>query len=133
MRNQLLYLQDILAAIERIEEFVGSMSFDEFQADDKTTSAVIRKLEIIGEAAKGIPPEIRNNNRHIPWKEMAGMRDKLIHFYFGVDHRLVWSTIIGRLPEVKKMIEAINRRSKALTERWRGAKKSRHLHIVNDF
>ena len=107
MRNQRLYLQDILAAIKRIEEFVGSMSFDEFEADDKTVSAVIRKLEIIGEATKGVPSEIRNNNRQIPWKEMAGMRDKLIHFYFGVDHGLVWSTIARRLPEVKKMIEAI--------------------------
>ena len=107
MRNQLLYLQDILTAIERIEEFIGSMSFDEFQRDDKTTSAVIRKLEIIGEAAKGVSSDIRNNNRHIPWKEMAGMRDKLIHFYFGVDHALVWSTIVRRLPEVKKMIKVI--------------------------
>ncbi len=107
MRKQLLYLQDILTAIERIEEFVGNMSFDEFQADDKTTSAVIRKLEIIGEAAKGIPPAIRKKNPDIPWREMAGMRDKLIHFYFGVDHGLVWSTISGRLPEIKLKIEKI--------------------------
>jgi len=107
MRNQLLYLQDILTAIERIEEFVGSMSFEEFQADDKTTSAVIRKLEIIGEAAKGIPLVIREENPYIPWREMAGMRDKLIHSYFGVDHGLIWSTISKRLPEVKLRIEKI--------------------------
>jgi uncharacterized protein with HEPN domain len=107
MRNQLLYLQDVLEAIERIEEFVGSMSFDEFRADDKTTSAVIRKLEIIGEATKGIPLVIREKNPGIPWREMAGMRDKLIHSYFGVDHGLVWSTISGRLPEVKLRIEEI--------------------------
>lgn len=65
------------------------MDRDQFEQDDKTVSAVIRKLEIVGEAAKVIPEEIREKYSQIPWKEMAGMRDKLIHFYFGVDYGLV--------------------------------------------
>ena len=107
MRDYLLYLKDILTAIERIDIFVENMDLEAFKDDDKTTSAVIRKLEIIGEAVKGIPGEIRLSHPHIPWKEMAGMRDKLIHFYFGVDYDLVWSTIKKRLPEVKLWIKGI--------------------------
>ena len=80
---------------------------EDFKGDDKTASAVIRKLEIIGEAVKGIPEEIRQNHPHVPWKEMAGMRDTLIHFYFGVDYELVWGTINKRLPELKQWLEEI--------------------------
>ena len=107
MRNHTLYLLDIIAAINSIAAFVGTMNFKEFENDDKTVSAVIRKLEIIGEATKRVPQEIRNNNQHIPWKQMAGMRDKLIHSYFGVDHGLVWSTLTKQLPIVKSNIEQI--------------------------
>ena len=83
------------------------MDFKAFKADEKTVSAVIRKLEIIGEAAKGVPVEIRSSHTHIPWKEMAGMRDKLIHFYFGVDYDMVWATIKRRLPDVKLWVKEI--------------------------
>ena len=113
MRDYGLYLKDILAAINSIEVFVEDMSFEQFRADDKTTSAVIRKFEIIGEAAKHIPEKILKQHPDIPWKEMAGMRDKLIHFYFGVDYQLVWVTIKERLPQVKPEIQKIQ---KALAE-----------------
>ncbi len=83
------------------------LDLDAFKNDNKTASAVIRKLEIIGEAAKGIPEEVRLLHPQIPWKEMAGMRDKLIHFYFGVDHDLVWVTVKRRLPEVKRWIKEV--------------------------
>jgi uncharacterized protein with HEPN domain len=90
-----------------IESFVGNMDFDQFKDDDKTTSAVIRKLEIIGEAAKNIPKNITEKYSSVPWKEMAGMRDKLIHFYFGVNLKLVWQTIKHRIPQLKLSIKQI--------------------------
>ena len=76
-------------------------------ADDKTSSAVIRKFEIIGEATKQISDDVKIKYPAIPWKAMAGMRDKLIHFYAGVDHRLVWETIQTKLPELKKLLQQV--------------------------
>jgi len=107
MRNYRLYLGDIVAAIESIEEFIAGMDFEDFERDDKTASAVMRKLEIIGEAVKPVPEEIRQAYPQVPWKEMAGMRDKLIHFYFGVDYSLVWKAITERVPEVKWELQKI--------------------------
>lgn len=105
MRDAKLFLTDIMQAIDAIEGFVQGLDRDQFEQDDKTVSAVIRKLEIVGEAAKVIPEEIREKYSQIPWKEMAGMRDKLIHFYFGVDYGLVWQTIKNRIPKIKPILQ----------------------------
>ena len=108
-RDYTLYINDMLECIERIEEFVGDMSYEEFVEDDKTSSAVVRKLEIMGEASKNIPIEIRREYKEIPWSDVAKMRDKIIHFYFGVDYEIVWKVIKERLPGIKPLIEEVLR------------------------
>ena len=107
MRNVQLYLKDINTSIENIQSFIGNMTFEEFKNDDKTSSAVLRKLEIIGEAAKGVSDEIRNKYPEVPWKEMSGMRDRLIHSYFATDYQLVWTTIKERIIQIKPHIEKV--------------------------
>jgi len=96
-----------LKCIDKIEEFTKDMDFDEFVEDDRTSSAVVRKLEIIGEASKNIPEFIKDRYGEIPWKDMARMRDKIIHFYFGVDYEIVWKVIKERLPKIKQSIKEI--------------------------
>jgi len=107
MRNHKLYLEDIAEALHAIEKFVDGMDYEEFKVDDKTSSAVIRKFEIIGEAAKNIPEQIKQAYPSVPWREMAGMRDRLIHFYFGIKYELVWQTIKDVIPQLKSLIQKI--------------------------
>jgi uncharacterized protein with HEPN domain len=101
------YILDILESINSIESFVKGYSFEEFVKDKKTIDAVIRNLEVIGEAAKNIPKEIKKKYNEVPWKEMAGMRDKLIHEYHGVDLEIVWEVINRRLPNIKPLFRKI--------------------------
>ncbi len=107
MRNYRLFLKDILEAMSAIEDFIRDMTFDEFIRDDKTVSAVLRKLEIIDEAVKYLPEEIKQKKMDIPWKSMAGMRDRIIHGYFGVDYHLVWNAITKDLPVVKNKLHEL--------------------------
>jgi uncharacterized protein with HEPN domain len=108
IRDVRLYLNDIIQAMESIERFVTGMCLEDLMRDDKTASAVILKLEIIGEATKHIPLHIKEKYPGIPWKEIAGMRDRLIHAYFGIDYRLVWDAIELDIPDIKpKLLEII--------------------------
>lgn len=107
MRDSKLLLKDILEAISAIERFVEGIDFEEFRSNDEKSSAVIRKFEIIGEATKALPDNLKEKYPEIPWKEMAGFRDKLIHFYFGIKYELVWQAIKNRLPQLKSSVQNI--------------------------
>ncbi len=100
-------LHDILEAIRRIQMYTAEFAYEEFEEDYKTQDAVIRNLEIIGEAAKNIPSEFRDKHQEIPWKKMAGTRDRLIHHYFGVNLEIVWEIAEIELPSVFLQIEAL--------------------------
>ena len=101
------YIEDILTAIEKAETFIKDLSYEDFINDEKTVYAVIRALEIIGETTKKIPDDIRLNNTEIPWKDMAGMRDVLIHNYISVDVETVWLTVKDKIPQIKPLIEGL--------------------------
>lgn len=106
------YLYDIRESIINIKQFIKDIDFSAFQKDVKTQYAVIRGLEIIGEASKKIPDEIKENNSQIPWRFMAAMRDKLIHDYFGVDSAVVWKTatedIMNLEEDIRNLIDDLS-------------------------
>jgi uncharacterized protein with HEPN domain len=101
MRNDKIFIEHILISISAIESFIQDVEKDHFLNNRMMQGAVIREIEIIGEAAKNISRETRNKSRQIPWKQIAGMRDKLIHHYFGVDLNIVWNTVQEAIPRLK--------------------------------
>ena len=107
IRNISLYIKDPLQNMRDAEEFIQGLLYGQFVADKQTFNAVVRSLEVIGEAAKNVPDEIRAKYPLVPWKEMAGMRDKVIQFYFGVDQEAVWIAVKDRIPAVRPLIEQI--------------------------
>jgi len=114
VRDFIDFLEDIVDAMEKAMNFVEGMSYEEFAQDDKTIFAVIRALEITGEAVKSVPDEIRKNYPEIPWRGMAGMRDKVVHEYFGVNLKIVWETVNERVPEIRPLFEKMLRDIKTL-------------------
>lgn len=99
------YIQDVINATSSGMKFVEGMEYDDFVHDDKTVFAVIRAIEVIGEAVKNITDDVKKKYLDIPWRDIAGMRDKLIHGYFGVDIKRVWMAIKEEIPPLKPVFE----------------------------
>jgi len=107
MKRDKACLKHVLDAISNIEKFIEGIEKEDFLSNVEKQYAVLRGLEIIGEAVKNLSDELKAKHPQIPWKEIAGMRDKLIHQYFGVNLDLVWETIKTKLPELKTQISRI--------------------------
>lgn len=106
-REWKLFVEDILESIELIEEYVAKMEFEDFKKDRKTIDAVVRNLEIIGEASKNIPDEIKSSYQEVDWKGIIGLRNRIAHEYFGVSLTIVWNIIQQELPRLKKQFKQI--------------------------
>lgn len=105
MKDVKLYIEDILESIFQIEKYVEKMRERDFVKDTKTQDSVIRRLEIIGEAVKNLPRHFKNKHPEVPWREIAGTRDVLIHEYSGINLKRVWRTIKKDIPDLKKKIK----------------------------
>ena len=107
IKSDLAYVDHILDCIRKINEYSKGLSLKEFKKNELVQDAIIRNIEIIGEASKKITPETKQTYYNVPWKEIAGMRDKLIHAYFGVNLPLVWETVKKDLPQLKKQAQKL--------------------------
>jgi uncharacterized protein with HEPN domain len=106
-RNPKLLLGDILESAEKIIAYTQSLTFDEFIANSKTIDAVIRNFEIIGEAANRLPDEIKDNNDKIDWHKIRGLRNRIVHGYFGINYSIIWSIIEDYLFELIAQIKEL--------------------------
>lgn len=102
MKENKVYIQHILDAVEKIERYSKGISYEDFLIDPLRQDGIIRELEIIGEAAKKLSDDFKENNASIPWRKVTGMRDKLIHDYFEVDAAAVWKTVKEDIPAFKR-------------------------------
>lgn len=100
-RDPSVYLDDILEAIRKIESYTKGLSYADFSKSEMAVDAVVRNLEIVGEAVKGLPAEIKRSYPEEEWKKIAGLRDILIHAYFGIDTKILWDVVINKMPKLK--------------------------------
>jgi uncharacterized protein with HEPN domain len=107
-RDWTFRIEDILEAIGRIADYTRDLDFESWQKDQKTIDAVIRNFEIIGEAARHVPESVQTHYPEIPWAKLKGIRNVLIHEYFGVDVEVVWKAVLQDLPGLGKMLKQIN-------------------------
>ena len=109
-RDYKVYLDDILQAVDRIQTYLQDYNFEKLSSDNRTIDAVVRNLEVIGEAVKHIPMEVRNSRPEIEWKKIGALRDILAHEYFGIDLEIIWDVVKNKLPgfaeQVKKILTA---------------------------
>ncbi len=106
-KDDSVYLRHIFDALSRIQEYTKGMVFDKFSSASVYHDAVIRQIQIVGEASKRLSPEFKSGHPQVPWKDISGMRDKLVHDYMGVDLKAVWKTVQEDVPELKKEISRI--------------------------
>lgn len=104
MRDYELYLQDIFDACRKIEKYTRALTFRKFREDELVKDAVIRNLEIIGEASKHIPPNAIKEYSRTEWQRMTGLRNILIHEYFGVDEQILWDIVMNKVPQLKRAV-----------------------------
>ena len=107
MKDDRIYIEHILQSIEKIQSYISGKDQETFSNDSITQDAVVRQLEIIGEATKRISKELRNKNSDVPWDDMAGMRDVLIHDYLDVDLNIVWKTASQSIPGLKALLNKL--------------------------
>lgn len=106
-RDNILYLEDIVLAMDRIQEYITGLDFQSFKWDYKTVDAVIRNFEIIGEASKNLSETIKDKYTNVPWEEMYRLRNRISHEYFGIDYEIIWDIISRHLPKNHKDIKVI--------------------------
>ena len=108
-RDNILYLADIVLAMERIQEYISGLDFQHFKRDYKTVDAVIRNFEIIGEASKNLSQVIKDKYKNVPWEEMYRLRNRISHEYFGIDYEIIWDIISRHSPKNYEDIKLILR------------------------
>lgn len=107
-RDARLLIEDMAAAIAKIRRYVAGLDKDRFLKDDKTVDAVVRNLEILGEACRQMPDVFKDAHASIPWAQIAGLRNRIVHDYFGVDLELIWQIVTSEIPNLKQALAALD-------------------------